>query len=46
MALNEGKSAGYRPQIYTHPLGTYGHSAGTTLEWAAQEGVQVRLALL
>lgn len=40
MALKEGKSAGYRPQIYTHPLGTYGHSAGTTFGmWDAQEGV-------
>ena len=30
-ALEKGRSEGYRPQIYTHPLGTFGHSAGTTL---------------
>ncbi|MGB1448830.1 MAG: M24 family metallopeptidase [Flavobacteriaceae bacterium] len=40
MALADGKKAGYRPQIYTHPLGAYGHSAGTTFGmWDAQEGV-------
>lgn len=40
LALAKGKEAGYRPQIYTHPLGTYGHSAGTTFGmWDAQEGV-------
>ena len=40
LALEEGKKAGYRPQIYTHPLGSYGHSAGTTFGmWDAQEGV-------
>lgn len=39
-ALNAGKAAGFRPTIYTHPLGTYGHSAGTTIGmWDAQEGV-------
>ncbi|NQZ43354.1 MAG: aminopeptidase P family protein [Flavobacteriaceae bacterium] len=39
-ALAEGRAAGYRPTIYTHPLGTYGHSAGTTIGmWDAQEGV-------
>ena len=28
--------------IYTHPLGTYGHSSGTTLGmWDAQNGVPV-----
>jgi Xaa-Pro aminopeptidase len=41
IALQKGKAAGYRPQIYTHPLGTYGHSAGTTFGmWDAQDGVQ------
>ncbi|MEN8769322.1 MAG: M24 family metallopeptidase [Candidatus Arcticimaribacter sp.] len=40
LALAKGKEAGYRPQIYTHPLGAYGHSAGTTFGmWDAQEGV-------
>ena len=40
MAIAESKAAGLRPQIYTHPLGLYGHSAGTTFGmWDAQEGV-------
>ncbi len=40
LALAAGQKAGYRPQIYTHPLGTYGHSAGTTFGmWDAQNGV-------
>ena len=30
-SLEQGRAEGLRPQIYTHPLGTYGHSAGTTL---------------
>ena len=31
-----------RPSIYTHPLGTYGHSSGTTFGmWDSQEGVPV-----
>ncbi|MEM6893998.1 MAG: M24 family metallopeptidase [Bacteroidota bacterium] len=39
-ALDAGKAAGFRPTIYTHPLGTYGHSAGTTIGmWDAQQGV-------
>ncbi len=39
-ALQEAKGAGLRPSIYTHPLGTYGHSAGTTIGmWDAQGGV-------
>ncbi|MEN1785257.1 MAG: M24 family metallopeptidase [Bacteroidota bacterium] len=39
-ALAEGRAAGFRPVIYTHPLGLYGHSAGTTIGmWDAQEGV-------
>ena len=39
-ALEQGRNEGYRPQIYTHPLGTYGHSAGTTLGmWDSQGGV-------
>jgi len=39
-ALSEAKAAGLRPSIYTHPLGSYGHSAGTTIGmWDAQDGV-------
>ncbi|NER16479.1 M24 family metallopeptidase [Spongiivirga citrea] len=39
-SLKEGKSEGLRPAIYTHPLGLYGHSAGTTLGmWDSQGGV-------
>ena len=39
-ALEEAKAAGLRPSIYTHPLGSYGHSAGTTIGmWDAQGGV-------
>ena len=40
IALQQARSAGLRPAIYTHPLGMYGHSAGTTIGmWDAQEGV-------
>ena len=39
-ALEQGRNEGLRPQIYTHPLGTFGHSAGTTLGmWDSQGGV-------
>ncbi|NAS13455.1 M24 family metallopeptidase [Poritiphilus flavus] len=39
-ALSDAREAGLRPAIYTHPLGTYGHSAGTTIGmWDAQGGV-------
>ena len=35
-----GQKEGLRPSIYTHPLGSFGHSAGTTLGmWDAQGGV-------
>lgn len=41
-SLEEGKGHGLRPSIYTHPLGLYGHSAGTTFGmWDSQEGVPV-----
>ena len=41
-SLTEGKAEGLRPSIYTHPLGTYGHSSGTTLGmWDSQGGVPV-----
>jgi Xaa-Pro aminopeptidase len=39
-SLNEAKLAGLKPSIYTHPLGSYGHSAGTTIGmWDSQGGV-------
>lgn len=41
-SLVQSKAEGLRPAIYTHPLGTYGHSAGTTLGmWDAQGGVPI-----
>ena len=41
-SLAKGKEEGMRPSIYTHPLGTYGHSSGTTLGmWDSQGGVPV-----
>ncbi|EDP70631.1 Xaa-Pro aminopeptidase family enzyme [Flavobacteriales bacterium ALC-1] len=41
-SLQQGKAAGLKPAIYTHPLGTYGHSSGTTLGmWDSQGGVPV-----
>lgn len=42
VSLAQGKAEGLRPSIYTHPLGTYGHSSGTTLGmWDSQGGVPV-----
>lgn len=39
-SLTEAKSQGLRPSIYTHPLGFYGHSSGTTIGmWDSQGGV-------
>lgn len=39
-ALEAGRDEGLKPSIYTHPLGSYGHSAGTTIGmWDAQDGV-------
>ena len=39
-SLSDAKAAGLRPAIYTHPLGLYGHSAGTTIGmWDSQGGV-------
>lgn len=39
-SLNIAKNEGLRPSIYTHPLGKYGHSAGTTIGmWDSQGGV-------
>lgn len=39
-SLEQGKAEGLKPSIYTHPLGLYGHSSGSTIGmWDAQEGV-------
>ena len=41
--LKIAKEKGLDPQIYTHPLGTFGHSAGTTIGmWDSQEGVPIK----
>ena len=41
-SLTEAKNEGLRPSIYTHPLGTYGHSSGPTIGmWDSQGGVPV-----
>ena len=40
-ALDEAKGAGLKPAIYTHPLGSYGHSSGPTIGmWDAQGGIE------
>ena len=40
-ALDEAKKGGLKPSIYTHPLGSYGHSSGPTIGmWDAQQGVE------
>ena len=39
-SLKEAKKNGLRPSIYTHPLGSYGHSSGPTIGmWDSQGGV-------
>lgn len=39
-SLKQAKDEGLRPSIYTHPLGTYGHSSGPTIGmWDSQDGV-------
>jgi Xaa-Pro aminopeptidase len=39
-SLEEAKAEGLRPAIYTHPLGSYGHSSGPTIGmWDSQGGV-------
>ena len=41
-SLEQGKREDLRPAIYTHPLGAYGHSSGTTMGmWDSQGGVPV-----
>ena len=40
-SLKEAKKKGLRPSIYTHPLGSYGHSSGPTIGmWDSQGGVE------
>lgn len=42
-SLSQAKKEGLKPSIYTHPLGLFGHSAGTTIGmWDSQGGVPVR----
>ena len=39
-SLDEARSKGLKPSIYTHPLGSYGHSSGPTIGlWDSQNGV-------
>ena len=39
-SLDESKAQGLKPSIYTHPLGSYGHSSGPTIGlWDSQNGV-------
>lgn len=39
-SLDDAQKAGLKPSIYTHPLGSYGHSSGPTIGmWDAQQGV-------
>ncbi len=40
-SLKEAKDKNLRPSIYTHPLGSYGHSSGPTIGmWDSQDGVK------
>ncbi len=40
MSRHQAIAEGIKPAIYTHPIGYYGHAAGTTLGmWDSQEGV-------
>ena len=40
-SLKKAKDLGLRPSIYTHPLGSYGHSSGPTIGmWDSQSGVK------
>jgi len=42
LALTKAKAVGINPQIYTHPIGYYGHGSGPTIGmWDKQEGVPV-----
>lgn len=40
-SLNQAINSDLRPSIYTHPLGSYGHSSGPTIGmWDSQAGVK------
>jgi len=40
-SLQEAKAEGLKPSIYTHPLGSFGHSSGPTIGmWDSQGGVE------
>ena len=40
-SLNQAVNRDLRPSIYTHPLGSYGHSSGPTIGmWDSQSGVK------
>ena len=40
--LEQAKAEGLQPSVYTHPLGSYGHSSGPSIGmWDDQEGVPV-----
>ena len=40
-SLNQAVKSNLRPSIYTHPLGSYGHSSGPTIGmWDSQSGVK------
>jgi len=40
LSLNQAKSEGLKPTIYTHPIGFHGHAAGPTIGlWDQQGGV-------
>lgn len=45
-AMKKGKAEGLRPLIYSHPIGVYGHAAGTPIDARAPErapeGTQIR----
>ncbi len=39
-SLDQAKREGIKPMIYTHPIGSHGHAAGTTIGmWDSQGGV-------
>jgi hypothetical protein len=40
--ISKAKNEGINPQIYTHPIGYYGHGSGPTIGmWDKQNGVPV-----
>ena len=41
-SIKQAKDEGIKPQIYTHPIGYYGHGSGPTIGmWDKQNGVPV-----